>query len=1283
MGKCFSPQWNMRSVKRVTEFNFNENFSMGIPSYVSAVKWLGFQRQLFILTLAVVGIFSPAWGQFMENKGQFEREILYTKRIYSGNVIISQKGLNYLFYDNSKIQTLYETSHHAAANSDIKLKKFQSSSLNLKYQNILQEFIGGNINPASIVPDLEESHKTNFFLGNKSEKWASNVKSFHKLLIRDLYTNIDLELLSNGSELKYNFICHQGSNPENIKIKYTGAESLLLDQGKLIIKTALIQYSEVIPVSYLISKDSDKKSVPVEMRLEGNILSFKNIPVEFKQGLSTLVIDPKLVFSTYSGTTADNFGFTATYDDQGNLYAGGITTSPYIEIPNGRYPTTTGAFDEIYNGGSDQGSDYFFPCDITISKYSSDGKNLLYATYLGGESNEYPHSLVVDPSGNLCILGSTFSFSYPVSPNAHDPAKSAGSDIIITKLSANGDILLGSTYYGGSENDGLNESGSTKYFYADNFRGDIIVAPDGTIHAVMSTASEDIEIKDGFKNAMNRFTQQGIIFKFSANLSNLIWSSYIGGDGNAAAYSIDFDKNKDIFVSGGISGAGLGSTTGSLAPMYKGGRADGFIAKISKDGTQLLKATYFGTEKYDQIISLEIDYNDRIYVVGQTEGTIPIKGPVYNNGKSGQFVTMLDHDLNNVLLSTTFGTGDGLPDITINAFMVDECRRTFVSGWGGSASSKYFSSTKNLPLTSDAIQKQTDGSDFYIIVLGKEFKKLTYATYFGGTITNDHVDGGTSRWDKKGIIYQSVCSSCPQGMQVGPLSDFPTSKGAFAEVNISPRCSNAAFKFSVENLNLKPELKDTFFEVMAFDTLMFDYSISDPDEDTINIKFSAVQNIQNLFLNFPAPSQIVSSGTSRFAWSPNCSHLTQDTFRINAEAHDRGCPDFKFNSAQIKIKVLPPPVIPPPQTVCLLFKQNDWLELSWTAIPTSRYYKYTVLYKVFPNGTTVSLDTFRSMLDGKYLDKNVSNPRNMNYSYYLKVVNLCNEGGPISYKVSSVQENDSPIPSTQVVTATVINNKDVSIHWLPSKELDFGSYSLYRSLNTPTLNFQYVTSLGAINDTFYVDKTFNVQTESYCYAIAVNDDCGNSSKKSNIGCNIILKGISKPFYHELDWEPYRHWDAGVAEYVLERSVDTGSLRPIVSVLSNQLDFTDDKLDYDWGGYWYSIVATESFKGLSATSRSNSIYLIQPPLLHVPNAFTKNGDKLNDTWGFVPVFVKTYHMQVYNRWGEKVFDSENKKQDWEGNYLDETKGIEVFIWQVTYTGWDRSSHYQKGTVTVIK
>ncbi len=1249
------------------------------------------QKKLIPLKISIFffGAFCilSANAQFIENKGQLDPKILYTKPIFSGNVLISEQGISYLFYDNLKFQDLYESAHHGHNKRTPLLRKSNSNESKINYHSIEQQFIGGQISSKNISEHAEQLTKYNYFLGKDKSKWASNVRLWNKLLIKNLYSNIDLELLSNGLELKYNFICHPGSNPELIKIKYNGASSLKIIDHALQIVTSVITYSETIPVSYILSGANTHETIEVKMKLEGTTLSFDNIPSNFKASNATLVIDPKLIFSTYSGTTADNFGFTATYDNQGNLYAGGITTSAYSQIPNGKYPTTAGAFDQTYNGGTSSNPNiyYTFPCDITISKYSADGKNLMYATYIGGSNNDYPHSLVIDNANNLVILGSTFSYDYPVAANAHSSMKSTGSDIIITKLNYDGSALIGSTYFGGSKNDGLNESGTTRYFYADNFRGDVICDTDGSILGVMSTLSDDIEIKNGFKQTNPNGIQQGLIFKFSANASNLLWSSYVGGDKSTSIYSVDFDSKRDIYISGGTGGNGFTNTSGTINPSYKGGKADGYVAKISGDGQTLLTATYFGSDKYDQIISLELDAQNRVYVVGQTEGVIPPKGLVYYSGNTGQFLTMISADLTNIIYSSTFGTGDARPDITINAFMVAECDRVFISCWGGKTTTDEVpsSTTKNLPITSDAFQKTTDGSDFYIIVFSKELKKLVYATYIGGNLTGDHVDGGTSRFDKKGVIYQSVCSSCPMDGQVGPLSDFPTTTGAFAEKNISPRCSNAAFKFALENLNKPPQLKDTFFKVMAFDTLVFNYTISDPDDDTINTVFTSLQNLENQFILFPKTQYGVAKSISTFSWSPKCQDASGDTFTIKADVSDRGCPDFKSNSGKIRIVVTPPPILPPPETVCMVFTKKDELFISWSALPASTYFGYTVLYKIFPSGDTLALDTFRSIGNGQYLDKKSPDCRNLNYSYYLKVINKCNKAGAPSYKVSSVQESESPIPPTEVITATVIQNKDVSVHWLQSSEPDFGSYSIYRSENSPTLNFEFVTDFNNRTDTFYVDKSVNVQSQSFCYSLVVHDKCGQSSAKSNIGCNIILTGQSKPFYHMLDWQPYRKWNAGVINYTLERAVDTGSLRPIVSVFANEFNYDDHKLDYDWGGYWYSIVANEDPSGHQAQSRSNSIYLIQPPLLHVPNAFTKNKDDLNETWGFVPVFVKTYHMQVYNRWGEKVFDSENKKQDWDGNNLEETKGIEVFIWQVTYTGWDRSTHYQKGTVTVIK
>src|SRR5690606_26655418 len=104
--------------------------------------------------------------------------------------------------------------------------------------------------------------------------------------------------------------------------------------------------------------------------------------------------------------------------------------------------------------------------------------------------------------------------------------------------------------------------------------------------------------------------------------------------------------------------------------------------------------------------------------------------------------------------------------------------------------------TNGLEVSPDAIQSNTDGADFYLLVLGKNANKLLFATYFGGDKTEDHVDGGTSRFDKRGVVYQSVCSSCPGPVQ--HFDDFPVRPNAPFKLNLSPRCSNASFKIDFQ-----------------------------------------------------------------------------------------------------------------------------------------------------------------------------------------------------------------------------------------------------------------------------------------------------------------------------------------------------------------------------------------------------------------------------------------------------------------------------------------------------
>src|SRR5205807_1257439 len=114
-----------------------------------------------------------------------------------------------------------------------------------------------------------------------------------------------------------------------------------------------------------------------------------------------------------------------------------------------------GAFQSTFAGG--QGNSAIeYGADIGIMKLDQSGANRIYATYLGGSNNERPHSLIVDPSGNLIVAGRTHSADFPVTAGCFQPTNHGGWDIIVTKMNSSGTALIGSTYVGGSTDDGVN-----------------------------------------------------------------------------------------------------------------------------------------------------------------------------------------------------------------------------------------------------------------------------------------------------------------------------------------------------------------------------------------------------------------------------------------------------------------------------------------------------------------------------------------------------------------------------------------------------------------------------------------------------------------------------------------------------------------------------------------------------------------------------------------------------------------------------------------------------------
>ena len=768
--------------------------------------------RLFFLLGFSIGLTTSSLGnppkpslKFVQNKDQWPSNVHFAASIPGGKMMIGPGKFSYYFVDQKRIQELHDRSHQGEPDA--------STDWNIKGHAVQANFIGANLQSVPL-PFGRYREYFNYYVGDDPKRWASGVSAYSGMLYPSFYKNIDLKIYSSGDNLKYDFMVAPYGDPSQILVQYHGAESLALENGNLFLKTSLAEVIEKKPVAYQFI-DEKKVSVTCEYSLHGNFLSFC-----FPDGYDPcyeLVIDPLLIFSTYSGSTADNWGSTATPGEKGNLYSAGVTN----QNAGGKYPTTPGVFQINYGG------EY----DIGILKYDSSGTQLLYSTYLGGNDSESPHSLVVNSQEELIVLGTTSSTNFPTTPGVIDRSFNGGffvehvvpytngSDLLVARISTNGRQLLASTLLGGSANDGLNPVGGelTKN-YGDELRGDMITDVAGNIYISSVTSSSDFPVTKGIDSTYNSGATDAVLFKLNANLSSIVWSSFIGGSGTDASHTLKLDSEKNIFIAGGTSSNNFPVTSGVYQAVKAGG-ADGWIAKIHHEGDSIIKSTYTGTTSFDQVYFLDMNADGEVYVYGQTSGNFPITpSGVYRNANSGQFIQKFDNNLRNVIFSTVFGSGRGIPDISPTAFLVNECNNLYMSGWGGivnSQTGRWPSNTFGMPVSGDAFQKTTSGSDFYFIVLTEDATQFLYGTYLGGTQSRTHVDGGTSRFDKGGIVYHAVCSGCRAFNATNPqhaTSDFPTTEGAWSRTNESSNCNNAAFKFDLSSLKARIQTNSTKFD---------------------------------------------------------------------------------------------------------------------------------------------------------------------------------------------------------------------------------------------------------------------------------------------------------------------------------------------------------------------------------------------------------------------------------------------------------------------------------------
>ena len=792
---------------------------MKLPLPVATVLFGLLTYTAFAQTNKPPGPASPTL-EFIENKGQWDAHARYAAALPSGRLFAEADGLTFALLANGGPGQLGHQGRTTSAPPP-PTGPVRGHALTLHFEGA---------NPAAtITAETPTAERRNYFLGADPRHWAADVRGFRTLHYAGLWSGVNARVYESADQhLEYDFELAPGARTAVITLRHDGAEALALDaDGNLLVRTSAGTITERAPLAWQTTAAGQHLAVTCRYVLAGQVVHFA---LGHYDATRPLTIDPVVVFATYSGSMANNWGFTATYDPQGNLYSGGIAFEP-------GYPTSPGAFQTTFAG----------LIDIAIIKYNTSVSGpaaRVWATYLGGSGADFPHSLVVNNQGELLILGSTGSANYPTTsgalqrtygggtptaPFGYGPPYDSptGSDLVITRLAANGTALMGSTYLGGSGNDGLlplNPSTTPSatvpqlaHNYGDPFRGDIIVDAADNVYIAAHTTSSNFPVARGFSSTYHGGSSDGVVCKLTPGLTALTWGSFLGGSGADAAYSIQLEPTSgDVYVAGGTLSPDFPTTAGAYRTT-RPGRVDGFAARIAADGTRLLRATYVGTAAYDQAYFLQLGTDGGVYLLGQTTGPFPTTPGLYGTANGTQFIQKLDADLSTSLLATVFGAVNMTAPTAINisptAFLVDRCDRVYVCGWGGQVNQSFGTpqsyladnaTTNGLPTTAGAAQTTTDGSDFYLAQFAAGLTGLSYGTYYGDPdpfSEGEHVDGGTSRFDPRGIVYQAVCSCFS-------ATGFPIPSGAntYSTINgsvsgMTSGCNNAAFV-----LNFQPSI---------------------------------------------------------------------------------------------------------------------------------------------------------------------------------------------------------------------------------------------------------------------------------------------------------------------------------------------------------------------------------------------------------------------------------------------------------------------------------------------
>jgi hypothetical protein len=482
---------------------------------------------------------------------------------------------------------------------------------------------------SDVVPEGIEpkEYVTSHFSGSDESRWATGVHEYEKIVYDDLYPGIDLVFSLTPDGPKYDWVIEPFADPTFIREGYSGIDSLSIDHdGWLIVKAGSGEIRQQPPLTYQYVDDG-REIIPSHYLIDNDGAVTYDLGTYDRS--HELVIDP-LLGGTFLGTWSMESVHGVVTDSEDNIYLLGYTPSstfpttpgnysqpavgfdvfvtkfdPYLrtilysvligggrhDIPNAitideegfvyvalhtasdDFPTTEGSYQEDLMG----------VVNPVIFKLSPGGSNLVFSTYLGGNSSVEYQTLILDKDRNIYLAGDN-------------------DDIVITKLSADGSEILTSTEFGGSQIDGVS---------------DIATDEEGDVYITGYTGSPDFpttpgcfqSIKGGL-NQTNSHVNDAYLTKVSGNLTTIIYSTFLGGNVGDFSHSIVVDPSGCAIITGNTRSVDFPTTPGCLNSSH-GGMSDMFVAKFNGNGSALLFSTYINSPDNEVDFGTDIAFDSK------------------------------------------------------------------------------------------------------------------------------------------------------------------------------------------------------------------------------------------------------------------------------------------------------------------------------------------------------------------------------------------------------------------------------------------------------------------------------------------------------------------------------------------------------------------------------------------------------------------------------------------------------------------------------------------------